>query len=81
MQSRCQCLCSWREACRFAAGVFWLIDRLPTASRYELNVSFHAILGQTPRIVGGRLAAFLVGEFVNSYMLARMKVATGGRWL
>jgi hypothetical protein len=64
-----------------AAGFFALLDALPAAPGYELAGSFHAILGQAPRIVLASLLAFWAGEFVNSTVLARMKVATGGRWL
>jgi len=71
-------------------GFFWLVmmvvvltivDRLPAASGYEMQDSFHAILGQTPRIVAGSLAAFWAGEFVNSVILAKMKVRTQGKAL
>ena len=71
-------------------GFFWLlvmavvltvVDRLPAAGDYALNDSFHAILGQTWRIVAGSLAAFLVGEFVNSVIMAKMKVRTQGKAL
>lgn len=64
-----------------AAGTFYLVDILPAASEYELQDSFHAILGQTPRIVLASLVAFLAGEFVNSVILAKMKVRTEGRAL
>lgn len=71
-------------------GFFWLVvmavvltivDRLPAASDYALNDEFHAILGQTWRIVAGSLAAFWAGEFVNSVILAKMKVRTQGKAL
>jgi uncharacterized integral membrane protein (TIGR00697 family) len=64
-----------------AAGVFYLVDRLPAASDYTMSDSFHAILGQTPRIVAGSLAAYCCGEFVNSVILAKLKVQTEGRLL
>lgn len=64
-----------------AAGVFWMVDVLPAASEYEHADSFHAILGQTPRIVLASLLAFLCGEFINSVILAKMKVRTEGRAL
>lgn len=64
-----------------AAGVFALIDALPAAPDYEMSDSFHSILGQTPRIVLGSLLAYCAGEFVNSYVLARLKVRTSGRFL
>ncbi len=64
-----------------AAAVFALVDALPPAPGYELAESFHAILGQTPRIVGGSLLAFLAGSYANSVILARLKVLTAGRHL
>jgi len=64
-----------------AAGTFALVDALPAASGYELEASFGAILGQTPQIVAGSLAAILVGEFANGAMMARIRVATAGRML
>lgn len=39
------------------------------------------IFGSTPRILGASFCAYLIGEFANSYVLARMKVWTNGRWL
>ena len=64
-----------------AAGVFYLVDILPAAAEYEHAESFSAILGQTPRIVLASLIAFLCGEFINSVILAKMKVRTEGRAL
>ena len=43
--------------------------------------AFNKILGLTPRIVAGSLAAFWVGSFANDFILARLKVITHGRWL
>lgn len=64
-----------------AAIVFAAVDWLPPAPEWELQESFHAILGQTPRIVLGSLLAYLAGEFANSFVLAKLKLATRGRWL
>ncbi len=64
-----------------AAAVFALVDWLPPAGEWELQESFHAILGQTPRIVAGSLVAYFAGEFTNSYVLAKLKLLTRGRWL
>jgi uncharacterized integral membrane protein (TIGR00697 family) len=58
-----------------------IVDLLPPASDWTLQEAYHAILGQTPRIVLGSLAAYWAGEFVNSYILAKLKVFTDGRWL
>jgi hypothetical protein len=71
-------------------GFFWLVvmvlllaivDSLPSSNAWGLGPSFHAILGQTPRIVVGSLIAYFAGEFSNSFILAKMKVGTNGRWL
>ena len=43
--------------------------------------AFHRILGYTPRLLAASFAGYLVGEFVNSFVLARLKVATEGRLL
>jgi uncharacterized integral membrane protein (TIGR00697 family) len=64
-----------------AAAVFAAVDALPPAPGWALQQSYHAILGQTPRIVLGSLAGYFSGEFSNSYVLARMKILTRGRWL
>ena len=71
-------------------GFFWLVvsalvlavvDWLPPAADWSGQDAFHAILGQTPRIVGASLLAYFAGEFSNSFVLAKMKLATQGRWL
>ncbi|MDD3777427.1 MAG: queuosine precursor transporter [Actinomycetota bacterium] len=61
--------------------VLALIGSIKPASGWEFQDAYQAILGQTPRIVTASLIAYFLGEFSNSYILARMKVATGGRWL
>ena len=64
-----------------AAVTFALVDWLPVVEGAAGSDSFHAVLGQTPRIVAASLLAYVCGEFVNSFVLARMKVMTEGRWL
>ena len=63
------------------AGIFALIDWLPAAGDYPFSSDFHNILGQTPRIVAASMAGYFSGEFSNSFILARMKVLTKGKWL
>ncbi|MCZ2111583.1 MAG: queuosine precursor transporter [Dehalococcoidia bacterium] len=56
-------------------------QRLPAAPFWTDQAGYDAILGQTWRIVGASFTAFIVGEFANSIVLARMKVMTNGRFL
>jgi uncharacterized integral membrane protein (TIGR00697 family) len=63
------------------AGCLALVDALPPAPGWELQGSFHSILGQTPRIVIASLVAYFAGEFLNSFVLAKLKIFTKGRWL
>lgn len=68
-------------ACIIMSFVYWLVGMLPSAEDWHAQSSYMAILGQTPRIVAASMAAYLCGEFVNAYILAKMKVATRGRYL
>ncbi len=54
---------------------------LPPASFWQGQDAYNTILGYTPRLLLASFIAYLLGEFANSFVLARMKVATGGRWL
>jgi queuosine precursor transporter len=63
------------------AVTFGVVDLLPAAKDWSLQDAFHAILGQTPRIVVASLLAYWAGEFVNSYTLAKMKLWSSGRFL
>ena len=56
-------------------------QQLPSAPFWENQAAYDSVLGQTWRLVGASFAAFLVGEFANSVVLSRMKVATNGRFL
>ena len=53
----------------------------PSAGSLASQASVEAIFGNTPRIVVASISAFLCGTFVNSYVLAKMKIFTRGRWL
>lgn len=63
------------------ALVLAAVQHLPPAADWPLQEAFASILGQTPRIVLASLLAYFAGEFSNSWVLSRMKVATRGRWL
>jgi queuosine precursor transporter len=59
----------------------WLVGLLPSAPVFEAQAAYDRILGSTPRFLAASFIAYLVGEFVNSYILASMKIFTRGRWL
>ena len=52
---------------------------LPAAPFWEGEAHFNFVFGMAPRIVAASLTAFLVGSFLNAYVMSRMKVASGGR--
>jgi uncharacterized integral membrane protein (TIGR00697 family) len=69
-----------------SAGIFWIISLLPGEShwqQYAGDAAYLAILGgmSSGGIVLASLVGYWTGEFTNSYILARMKVFTRGRWL
>ncbi|MBI2856381.1 MAG: queuosine precursor transporter [Chloroflexi bacterium] len=64
-----------------AVAAFWGGGLLPQASNWEHENAYDIILGYTPRLLGASFAAYLVGELVNSALLAKMKVWTQGQWL
>ena len=61
--------------------VIWVVGILPPASIFEAQAAYERILGNTPRFLIASFLAYLAGEFVNSYIMARMKLFTRGRWL
>jgi len=58
-----------------------LIGLIKPAAGWEFQDAYMKILGQTPRIVAASLVAYFAGEFSNSFVLAKMKILTRGRWL
>jgi queuosine precursor transporter len=65
----------------FASFMSWVVVTLPPAEGWNDQRAYQTVFGQTPRIVFASLTAFFVGEFANSYVLAKMKVKTSGRHL
>src|SRR3989338_5559515 len=60
---------------------FWVVQKLPPALDWGNQAAFESILGVVPRIVLGSLCAYLIGEFLNSYILAKIKIKTHGKFL
>lgn len=63
----------------FAALMYWLIQIWPPAPFWQNQAAYDIILGQSWRIVLASLSAYFCSEFVNSYILSKMKYAQGGR--
>ena len=64
-----------------AVIVIWIGLKLPPASFWPGQEAYEVILGFTPRLLLASFLAYLVGEFANSFVLAKMKIATEGRHL
>ncbi len=64
-----------------AIGCFTLVRYLPAAAEYHDQAAYEAVLGFFPQIVVASLLAFLTGSFLNSYIVAKLKVAMKGRQL
>jgi uncharacterized integral membrane protein (TIGR00697 family) len=65
----------------FASFMSWTVLALPPAPGWTQQGAFEAVFGGTPRIALASLVAYWAGEFCNSYVLARMKVLSKGRYL
>ena len=69
----------------FAMLMSQVVFRLPVDPgeplNEELQPAIQTLFANTPRIVIASIVAFLVGDFVNAYVMAKMKIWTNGRWL
>jgi uncharacterized integral membrane protein (TIGR00697 family) len=68
-------------ALAFAAFMAWVVVQLPPAPFWNNQGAYEIAFGSTWRIAAASLIAFVCGEFVNSFVLAKMKIWTAGRWL
>ena len=65
----------------FASFMSFVVVSLPPAPFWKHQEAYEIAFGLTWRIALASMVAYFCGEFVNSYVLAKMKVATAGRWL
>ncbi len=65
----------------FAALMAWIVVWLPPAPFWKNQSAYEIAFGSTWRIAAASLIGFLCGEFVNSFVLAKMKILTRGKWL
>jgi uncharacterized integral membrane protein (TIGR00697 family) len=68
--------------CNLVFVIFaWVGQVLPPAPFWEWQEAYESILGYTPRLLVASFCGYLAGEFANSFILAKMKILTQGRWL
>jgi uncharacterized integral membrane protein (TIGR00697 family) len=65
----------------FASFMSYVVVSLPPAPFWKNQEAYEIAFGLTWRIALASMIAYFCGEFVNSYVLAKMKIATAGRWL
>ena len=63
----------------FVVALGLIAVAIPAAPYWEGEEHFNFVFGLAPRIAFASLTAFLVGSFLNAYVMSRMKVASGGR--
>jgi hypothetical protein len=68
-------------ALAFASFMSWAVLAFPPAPGWPHQAAYETVFGATPRIVLASLVAYFCGEFCNSFVLAKMKLATSGRHL
>ena len=75
--------CVWVGFCAvlFMAFMSWVVVSLPSAPGWAGQAAYESVFGQVPRIVFASVVAFWAGEFVNAFVLAKMKVWTKGKHL
>ena len=76
-----RCIWAGFGALLFMAFMAWVVVALPPADTWQGQAAYEQVFGQVPRIVLASIIAFWAGEFVNAYVLARMKIWTRGRHL
>lgn len=76
-----RCIWAGFAALIFMAFMAWVVVALPPAADWGNQDAYEAVFGQVPRIVLASIIAFWAGEFVNSYVLAKMKIWTRGEML
>lgn len=76
-----RCIWAGFAALIFMAFMAWVVVALPPAADWGNQAAYEAVFGQVPRIVFASIIAFWAGEFVNSYVMAKMKIWTKGKML
>ena len=56
-----------------------IADAIPGADYWDNEAGFHAVFGLAPRITAASFVAFVIGSFVNAYVMSKMKIRSGGK--
>ena len=64
-----------------AVLAIWIGQVIPPSTLWDRQIAYEQILGYTPRLLAASFAAYLIGEFANSLVLAKLKIATKGSFL
>ena len=73
-----RCLWTGFAALLFMAFMSYVVVAMPPAAGWDGQTAYESVFGNTWRIVLASVIAFWAGEFVNSFVLAKMKIWTGG---
>jgi len=65
----------------FASFMAWVVVALPPAPFWKNQGAYEIAFGSAWRVALASMLAYFCGEFVNSFVLAKMKILTAGRWL
>lgn len=65
----------------FASFMAWMVVALPSAPFWHNQPAYEIAFGSAWRVSLASMVAYAAGEFVNSYIMARMKLWSSGRWL
>ena len=76
-----RCIWAGFGATLFMAAMSYVVVALPPAPGWQGQSAYESVFGQVPRIVFASITAFWVGEFANSFVMARMKLWTNGKYL
>jgi uncharacterized integral membrane protein (TIGR00697 family) len=68
-------------ALAFASFMAWVVVKLPPAPFWHNQAAYETAFGSAWRVALASMVAYFCGEFVNSFVLAKMKILTEGRWL
>lgn len=61
--------------------VLWVVQELPAATDWPNQQAYESLLGFVPRIVLASLIAYFAGAFSNAFLMSKLKIKTGGKYL